>query len=113
MERLQRYQWPGNIRELEHLIERAVILSPGPELRVPEIEMLSITDTPADHATSPLTSLKNAERETILRVLQECRWRIGGTNGAAARLGIKRTTLLSRLKKLGIERPLDNEVSKK
>jgi formate hydrogenlyase transcriptional activator len=99
---LAAYPWPGNVRELENLIERAVILSPGPELRVPlgEIERPAVAGPAAATQT-----LEEAEREHILRVLGETRWVIAGPAGAAARLGMKRTTLQSRMQKLGIGRP--------
>ena len=95
------WQWPGNVRELENFIERAVILTPGSTLRAPlgELEMLEeetlATSDPDFHA---------AEREHILRVLRETKGMIGGTGGAAEKLGLKRTTLNSKLRKLGIER---------
>ena len=92
--------WPGNIRELENFIERGVILSAGSELVLPTGELMP---TPA--AASAATSLAAAEREHILRVLTEVRWVLGGPNGAAARLGIKRSHLQWKLKKLGIARP--------
>jgi formate hydrogenlyase transcriptional activator len=98
MERLQRYDWPGNIRELENLIERAVIVSPGPALYVPEL------DLQAETAAEPIRTLAAAEREHIMRALMETNWVLGGPNGAAARLGLKRTTLQSRMKKLGISK---------
>ncbi len=109
MEALKRWKWPGNIRELENLLERAVILTRGPVLYVPtaELETAEEQDENADHgeAAEPENpSLRAAEREHILRVLRECKGQIGGTEGAAARLGLKRTTLNSKLKKLGIER---------
>jgi formate hydrogenlyase transcriptional activator len=94
MSRLTRYAWPGNVRELENLVERAVILSSGPVLHVPELE---------DLAAAP-TTLEAAEREHITRVLNETGWVLSGPNGAAERLGMKRTTLQSRMKKLGIQR---------
>ncbi len=100
METLTRYAWPGNIRELENLIERAVILSPGPVLRIPEGQIPS-----RPSALSESTTLEAAEREHILRILEQTNWVIAGPNGAAARLGMKRTTLQSKLKKLGISRP--------
>jgi formate hydrogenlyase transcriptional activator len=111
MARLQHYDWPGNIRELEHLIERAVILSPGLELRVPRIDPVPMTGVSPGPRLSAGTSLKDAERELIRRSLEECRWRVGGSKGAAARLGMKRTTLLARMKKLGIQRPPDDALS--
>jgi formate hydrogenlyase transcriptional activator len=111
MAALQRYDWPGNIRELEHLVERAVILSPGHELRVP----LGALTSPPSIGVSPRGApgtLADAERELIRRALVECRGVLGGPRGAAARLGLKRTTLLSRMKKLGLQRPSDHELSK-
>ncbi|HEY1267112.1 MAG TPA: sigma 54-interacting transcriptional regulator, partial [Candidatus Binatia bacterium] len=103
MAALARYSWPGNIRELENLVERAVILSPGPELRIPLRELKA---PPAVAASSNhVTTLEAAEREHILRALAETKWLIGGPTGAAARLGMKRTTLQSRMKNLGITRP--------
>ena len=97
---LGHYPWPGNIRELENLIERSVILSQGPDLRVPVGELkVQATAPPNGVAT-----LETTEREHILRVLRETDEVIGGPSGAAARLGMKRTTLQSRMKKLGIHR---------
>jgi formate hydrogenlyase transcriptional activator len=100
MRALTRWDWPGNIRELENFIERAVILSKGPALRPPlaELEMAENLTTIRD------SSLEATEREHILRVLRETKGKIGGSGGAAARLGLIRTTLNSKLKKLGIER---------
>jgi formate hydrogenlyase transcriptional activator len=100
MEALLRYHWPGNARELENLIERAVILSRGPVLHIP---LKDLAFQPDSNSSRPST-LEAAEREHILRVLRETNWVIAGPNGAAARLGMKRTTLHSRLKKLGIKR---------
>jgi len=99
MASLSKYHWSGNIRELENLIERSVILSRGPDLHVPLEEL----KTPALAAPNGLT-LEAAEREHILRALQEAQWVIGGESGAAARLGMKRTTLQSKMRKLGISR---------
>jgi formate hydrogenlyase transcriptional activator len=95
------WQWPGNVRELENFIERAVILTPGSTLRAPlaELEMLE-EETPA--TSDP--NFHAAEREHILRVLRETKGMIGGSGGAAEKLGLKRTTLNSKLRKLGIER---------
>jgi formate hydrogenlyase transcriptional activator len=98
MASLVRYSWPGNIRELENLIERAVILSPGPTLRVPPL------DGSGPVAAAAPQTLEAAERDHIVRVLRETGWVLGGPNGAALRLGMKRTTLQSRMKKLGIDR---------
>jgi len=101
MEALTRYHWPGNVRELENLIERAVILSRGPALHVSLPEERLTGDAPP---ASPVT-LEAAEREHILSALGETNWVIAGPVGAAARLGMKRTTLQSRMSKLGISRP--------
>jgi formate hydrogenlyase transcriptional activator len=106
---LQKYHWPGNIRELENFIERAVILTHGKELQIPlgEMKLTATTVTPAplhQEATNESSSLESIEREHILRVLKETNWVIGGADGAAARLGLKRTTLQARMKKLGIAR---------
>jgi formate hydrogenlyase transcriptional activator len=99
MDELVRYHWPGNVRELQNLIERAVILSPGPELRVPLTELKQRSES-----ASSLT-LEAAEREHIVRVLRETNGVVGGPRGAAARLGLKRTTLQSKLQRLGIIAP--------
>ncbi len=100
MKALTRWDWPGNIRELENFIERAVILSNGPALRAPLAELeMPVSSAPREDAT-----LESTEREHILRVLREAKGVIAGANGAAARLGLKRTTLNSKLKKLKIER---------
>jgi PAS domain S-box-containing protein len=100
MRALTRWDWPGNIRELENFIERAVILSKGPILRAPlgELEM------PEEASPVHDSSLEATEREHILRILRETKGKIGGSDGAAARLGLIRTTLNSKMKKLGIER---------
>ncbi len=103
MEALVRWPWPGNIRELENFLERAVILTRGSVLYVPLVELeTSAANEESVLAESP--TLQTAEREHILRVLREAKGQIGGDDGAAARLGLKRTTLNSKLKKLGIER---------
>ena len=101
LDALTRYHWPGNVRELENLIERAVILSAGPALRVPLAEL----KPPAETATEGLVTLEAAERQHILRALEETNWVLGGPRGAATRLGMKRTTLQSRMSKLKITRP--------
>ena len=99
MEAFSRWRWPGNIRELENFLERAVILTTGPVLRAPlaELAMAEPPAAPEGHGT-----LEAAERTHIIQVLRETRGMIGGPEGAAARLGLKRTTLNSKLKKLGI-----------
>jgi formate hydrogenlyase transcriptional activator len=98
VETLMNWDWPGNIRELENFIERSVILTPGSTLQAPlsELEM-----RPSSFATGN-GSLESVERDYIRRVLQESRGLLAGPNGAAARLGIKRTTLQSKLQRLGI-----------
>ena len=101
LEALTVYPWPGNIRELENVIERAVILSPGPTLRVPLADLQAAE--PASSSTA--VTLADAEREHILVALRDAHWVLAGPNGAAARLGMKRTTLQSKMKKLGISRP--------
>jgi formate hydrogenlyase transcriptional activator len=98
---LERYHWPGNIRELENLIERAVILSPSPVLHIPLSELKSNPDG----QPTGLPTLAEAERDHIVRALEESKWVLGGPKGAAAMLGMKRTTLQSRMQKLGISRP--------
>lgn len=102
MQALKRWDWPGNIRELENFMERAVILTKGPTLRAPLAEL----EMPKDSSPQTDSTLVSAAREHILGVLRETRGVIGGARGAAARLGLKRTTLNSKLKKLGI-RPQD------
>ncbi len=97
------YDWPGNIRELQNLIERAVILSPGPVLRVPLRDLHHRTITVSQNRQHQ--TLEEAERSHILQTLKQTRWVLGGPNGAAARLGINRSTLQFRMKKLGIVRP--------
>jgi formate hydrogenlyase transcriptional activator len=99
---LSKYPWPGNIRELENLIERSVILSHGADLRVPLGELKVRHAVPSADGDA---TLDGAERRHILRALKDTDWTVGGASGAAARLGMKRTTLLSRMKKLGISRP--------
>jgi transcriptional regulator with GAF, ATPase, and Fis domain len=103
MSALSSYQWPGNIRELQNLIERAVILSNDGVLPNP----LPATGTRGIAIASavPVTTLKDSERTLILRRLEEVRWVIGGPKGAAAKLGLKRTTLIHKMQKLGISRP--------
>lgn len=104
MRALCRWPWPGNIRELENFLERAVILTRGSVLYVPLAELeTKVAEEEAELESSGAT-LHAAERDHILRVLRETRGQVGGADGAAERLGLKRTTLNSKLKKLGIER---------
>ena len=106
MQALIRWQWPGNIRELENFLERAVILTRGPVLYVPlaELETQAEEEDDDEAEASQSPTHQAAEREHILKVLREARGQIGGPDGAAARLALKRTTLNSKIKKLGIER---------
>jgi formate hydrogenlyase transcriptional activator len=104
MDALSSYSWPGNIRELQNLIERAVILSddgvlPNP-LPAAETGNMSISNAPS--------TLKEIERDLILRALEDHRWMVGGADGAAAKLGLKRTTLIAKMQKFGISRPTAN-----
>ena len=104
MEALKSYDWPGNIRELQNLIERAVILSNDGVLPNPfppaEIKDRSILQPPS--------TLKENERDLILRALEDRGWMVGGSNGAAAKLGVKRTTLIAKMQKFGLSRPTVN-----
>jgi len=103
MDALMRYQWPGNVRELQNFIERAVILSPQSILRAPISELEPFQ--PHKESNLPMNGLAEVERDHILRALEASNWVIGGRNGAAERLGMKRTSLVYRMKKLGISRP--------
>jgi formate hydrogenlyase transcriptional activator len=121
MEALANYAWPGNIRELENFIERAVLLSPAKELRVPisELKPAALAAAAGEDssssfhvlrsaasANSSISTLEEAERQHILRALRQTEWRIAGPKGAAALLDMKRTTLQARMRKLGIRRPV-------
>jgi len=103
MDALVRYQWPGNVRELQNVIERAVILSTGPSLQVPPGDLQSAA-MQASPPTAAAVTLADAEREHILAALRETGWVVGGPEGAASRLGMKRSTLYKKMKKLGISR---------
>jgi formate hydrogenlyase transcriptional activator len=114
MQALCRYHWPGNVRELANVIERAVILTSGSELRIRGVDL-----EVADSGGSPPVGLRlgapmpaeeprrlvDAERAFVTQALEETRWVVGGPAGAAARLGLSRTTLQARMRKLGINRP--------
>jgi formate hydrogenlyase transcriptional activator len=107
MDILASYSWPGNVRELQNLIERAVILSPGKVLQVPLAELRQSTgnkETSISGVAAKAMTLKDAEREHILQALADTNWVIGGAKGAAARIGLQRTTLVSKMQRLGISR---------
>ncbi len=99
---LVRYRWPGNVRELQNFVERAVILSPHNVLRAPTAELEPFNAHPERNVT--VGGLAEVERDHILRALEASKWVIGGQNGAAERLGMKRTTLAYRMRRLGIRR---------
>lgn len=109
MEALERWHWPGSIRELENFLERSVILTDGPNLRVPVGECganemaIDATSKKATNGRAP-GILEELERQYILQVLQQVGWVISGSHGAAAMLGMKRTTLQSKMQRLGITR---------
>jgi formate hydrogenlyase transcriptional activator len=100
LDALMNWDWPGNVRELENFIERSVILTNGPVLKVPLAELRPTYEGPANRDLT----LETAERQHILRILRETGGVISGTRGAAARLGLKRTTLQSKMHKLRISR---------
>jgi formate hydrogenlyase transcriptional activator len=112
MDALCRYHWPGNIRELQNVIERAVIISTGPVLSVDVTDLkFPKAGPPAEKAASPKSKngalhsvLEETERQQILKALKECNWVVAGPNGAAAHLAMKRSTLQLRMQKLGIAR---------
>ena len=104
MKALQDYPWPGNVRELESIIERAVILCPGPVL-----ELADKLDISSPQLSSTMRTLEETERNQILKILSETRWRIEGKEGAAAILGLHPSTLRARMHKLGITRPETRE----
>ena len=107
MDALVRYSWPGNIRELQNIVERAVILSPGHSLHVPlaDLQIRASARVPAAPSVAAPVTLADAEREHIITILRGADWMVGGAKGAAARLGMKRSTLQWKMKKLGIEKP--------
>jgi formate hydrogenlyase transcriptional activator len=104
MDALVRYGWPGNVRELQNFIERAVILSPHTVLRAPTAELEPFSAYKGSNA--PLTGLEEVERDHVLRALDASNWVVGGRSGAAERLGMKRTSLVYKMQKLGISRPV-------
>jgi formate hydrogenlyase transcriptional activator len=102
MDALVRYRWPGNVRELQNFVERAVILSPRSVLHAPTSELEPFISQRQSNV--PLGGLAQVERDHILHALDTSNWVIGGRNGAAERLGMKRTSLFYRMKKLHITR---------
>jgi transcriptional regulator with GAF, ATPase, and Fis domain len=100
---LKAHDWPGNIRELQNFIERAVLFSPGSVLRVPLDFNQRVTQTVKQSPDSDPRTLADADREHILETLNQTNWLIGGQGGAADRLGLPRTTLIYKMRKLGIE----------
>jgi len=102
VERLKQHPWPGNVRELQNFIERAVILTTGSILNAP----LGDLKTPAGAEPMPAVTLREAESSHILKTLRQTNWVLGGPRGAALRLGLKRTTLVSKMRKLGLSRPV-------
>src|SRR5260370_36718514 len=108
MSELTSYPWPGNIRELQNCIERSVILRSGNVLESPLASLRSATEV---ESLGPIT-MEDAERDHIRKTLEQTRWVVSGPNGAAARLGIKRSTLYFRMQKLGISRSNNNPLSK-
>jgi len=112
MDALCRYHWPGNIRELQNVIERAVIISSGPVLSVDVTDLkFPKAGPPEEKPSAPKSTngalhdvLEETERQQILKALKECNWVVAGPNGAAAHLAMKRSTLQLRMQKLGITR---------
>jgi formate hydrogenlyase transcriptional activator len=101
MDALKRYHWPGNVRELQNFIERATILTSGVTLHAPLSELRQASrEVPRKSRT-----LAESDRDQIMRALRESQWVLGGPGGAAERLGLKRTTLFYKMRKLGITRP--------
>ena len=101
MAALVAYHWPGNVRQLQNFIERSVVLTRGTELHAPVAELVTQQRAiPGSH------TLADADRAHIVSVLRETNWTVGGRAGAAARLGVLRTTLIAKMKKLGISREM-------
>ena len=109
MDALVRYRWPGNVRELQNFVERAVILSPHTVLRAPtwELEQLRVHN----ESSMPMAPLDEVKRDHILRALEASNWVVGGRNGAADRLGMKRTSLVYKMRKLRINRPVPSPLN--
>ena len=99
MEAFETYDWPGNIRELQNFIERSVVLTKGVQLQAPLADL-----TNEEMLDSDVCTLADADRAHILATLRKTNWIVGGRNGAAARLGLNRTTLIAKMRKLRISR---------
>jgi formate hydrogenlyase transcriptional activator len=110
MDALVRYRWPGNVRELQNFIERAVILSPRNVLRAPTSELEPFSAHKGFNV--PITGLEEVERDHIVRALEASDWVVGGRNGAAERLGMKRTSLVYKMGRLGISRPVSAQLQR-
>jgi formate hydrogenlyase transcriptional activator len=112
MAAFQRYSWPGNIRELQNLVERAVILSRDGALPNPLHKEQTEFITPSLHRSrtfQSLMTLEDSDHALIVQTLEQAGWIVGGPRGAAAKLGLKRTTLLAKMRRMGISRPIDQE----
>jgi formate hydrogenlyase transcriptional activator len=112
MTAFQCYSWPGNIRELQNLVERAVIVSQNGELPNPLHKRRTDPNVPMPHraqAFHPSKTLEDSDRALILETLAQTGWIVGGPRGAAVKLGLKRTTLLAKMRRMGISRPVDQE----
>jgi formate hydrogenlyase transcriptional activator len=107
MDALVRYRWPGNVRELQNFIERAMILSPHTILRAPTSELEPFSDHKSPNMI--ITGLEEVERDHILRALEASNWVVGGRSGAAERLGMKRTSLVYKMRKHRIIRPTSSQ----
>ena len=107
MKVFKHYPWPGNVRELQHFIERSVVLTSGKVLQAPlqELEKVIRERRVSERASGTSRTMEDIERESILQALRESNWVVGGPSGAARKLGLKRTTLASRIERLGIKRP--------
>jgi formate hydrogenlyase transcriptional activator len=105
IKKLTEWHWPGNIRELENFVERAVILTRGSSLQFPLGELRSASSAKSSSRATVVVDGNDDRPDDLMRVLEETGWQVGGRDGAAARLGLKRTTLISRMKKLGISAP--------
>ena len=112
MQFLAQYDWPGNIRELQNFVERAVIMSSGPNLEIPFGELKAAVGCDMVNTPMPVRTLAEAQRDHILETLRRSGGVVGGRNGAAARLGLARTTLLYRMRKLGIAMERADRVAK-